>query len=272
VVRRAAIRWSEFPSTAPRSMWERIRRPHSALGSGLKNWLCANAVSLIHRLPRRTRIELVHNVLGPAGAWWLRDRVVDCIPVMLGHALVNAEMSGDRALVRIIGPEGRSRSLVADHVVAATGYRFDLRLLPFLSERLKTGIRCGPRGSGALSRIHVVCSGSILLRTSERVQLRAGDAVSARRALCGIADRAGYHRRRRQEACLGIGPDTVRCEAGRIDAVVDCAVGRTSMERIMRGENDAARRMTADDRIANGFRPMRSLKHDPPAVLAGRSC
>jgi hypothetical protein len=46
------------------------------------------------------------------------------------------------------GPGGASRELTADHVIAATGYRTDLRRLPFLPEAIR-------------SRVHVVAgSGS----------------------------------------------------------------------------------------------------------------
>jgi hypothetical protein len=43
--------------------------------------------------------------------------------------------------VRLRGPGGEPREVSADHVIAATGYRFSLRALPFLGEGLRKQLR-----------------------------------------------------------------------------------------------------------------------------------
>jgi lysine/ornithine N-monooxygenase len=53
----------------------------------------------------------------------------------------SAKARGYRATLQLAGQEGRVLDLTTDHVIAATGYRFALRLLPFLSQNLKSRLR-----------------------------------------------------------------------------------------------------------------------------------
>jgi hypothetical protein len=79
--------------------------------------------------------------LGPAGAWWLRDRVVGQMPVFLGHQIRAVEARGGRIALQITDRNERPQKLVADHVIASTGYQFDLQKLPFFGQSLKSQIR-----------------------------------------------------------------------------------------------------------------------------------
>src|SRR5689334_394001 len=83
----------------------------------------------------RTHIGMVRRILGPSGAYWLRKRVVDRVPILLGHSVHAAEGRGSRAHLQVVGPAGVRRTLSADHVIAATGYRFSVGGLRFLSPR-----------------------------------------------------------------------------------------------------------------------------------------
>ena len=135
LVRQPKIRWNGAPK-CDRSLRERMGRPMSNLGPGLGSWLYSNAPMLFRHLPRQFRIARVRKALGPAGAWWLWDRVVDRLPIMLGHLVQGAEIRGTKVLLHLQQSDGRLRHLTTDHVVAATGYRFALGSLPFLNQRL----------------------------------------------------------------------------------------------------------------------------------------
>jgi thioredoxin reductase len=80
-------------------------------------------------------------VLGPAGAWWLRDRIEGHVTVLTGHEVVGAAAEGRSIRLRL-DASGSHREIEVDHVVAATGYRVLLDALPFLDaalrERLET--------------------------------------------------------------------------------------------------------------------------------------
>jgi hypothetical protein len=47
-----------------------------------------------------------------------------------------------KSVLHVNGPDGTPRHLTVDHVIAATGYRFNVRSLPFLSQRLISELRC----------------------------------------------------------------------------------------------------------------------------------
>jgi thioredoxin reductase len=135
IVRRSSILWNKTP-TQERSVYARTRHPMSKLGPGLGPWFYSNSPGLFRYLPRQVRIARVRKALGPAGAWWLRDRVEGLVPTMLGHVVQRAESRGERILLHLQGDDGAVRQLTTNHVIAATGYRFDLRSLPFLSDSL----------------------------------------------------------------------------------------------------------------------------------------
>jgi hypothetical protein len=141
LVRRPSLLWNPTPTPDRRSLYERMLRPMSNLGPGLGPWLYSNAPMCFCYLPRQIRIARVQKALGPAGAWWLRDRVVDRLTIMLGHAVRGAETLGERVLLHLQGSDGELRQVATDHVIAATGYRFALGSLPFLSERLLAQLR-----------------------------------------------------------------------------------------------------------------------------------
>ena len=53
----------------------RFLKPPSALGYGWSARSMSGAPQMVRYLPAKARLALVKNVLGPSGAWWLRDRV-----------------------------------------------------------------------------------------------------------------------------------------------------------------------------------------------------
>jgi FAD-dependent urate hydroxylase len=136
IVRAPAIAWNPVPIIARRSLYPRLRQPMSNLGPGLGPWLYANAPMIFHYLPQRTRMHRVRTALGPAGGWWLKERVVGRFPILLGHMIRGGGIRGDHVLLQLLGSDGGNVELKVDHVIAATGYRFALSSLPFLSEGL----------------------------------------------------------------------------------------------------------------------------------------
>ena len=141
LVRQPLVRWNSDPSTINRTLYHRLRRPRTDLGEGLRLWFYSNALWLFRHLPQRIRLERAKKVLGPAGGWWLKDRVVGRVPILLGHSVRSSEARGDRAALQLSDRDGKSLDWVTDHVIAATGYRFQLRRLPFLTEDLKSRLR-----------------------------------------------------------------------------------------------------------------------------------
>lgn len=124
----------------PRPLWERLRNPISGIGPSWRSRFFTDAPVLFHRLPERKRLHIVRHYLGPAAGWFMRDRFAG-VPAATGYRLAAASAEQGRARVDAIGPDGAERRFTADHVIAATGYRVDLRRLPVLSDDLRAALR-----------------------------------------------------------------------------------------------------------------------------------
>jgi FAD-dependent urate hydroxylase len=138
LVRKGTVAWNGTPLAPDRPLLQRLREPESGLGSGLATWFYSNHPELFRRLPSKTRVYRARTALGPAGAVWLRPRVEDQFPLLLGHTVTSATAQDGRVRLTVARAGQSSREFEADHVIAATGYRTDLRRLPFLSETLQS--------------------------------------------------------------------------------------------------------------------------------------
>jgi pyruvate/2-oxoglutarate dehydrogenase complex dihydrolipoamide dehydrogenase (E3) component len=81
----------------------------------------------------------VRTALGPAGAWWLRDRFTP-VRHRLGTRVVDASPNGAGVVLTLNGGTADDRLEVAQ-VIAATGYRVDVDRLGFLAVDLRGRIR-----------------------------------------------------------------------------------------------------------------------------------
>lgn len=134
----------------PRRLWQRIRHPKSGLGPGLRSWFYANAPGLFRYLPERMRLRIVRTHLGPSGGWFTKDKVIGKVPVLLGHRVERAEVHAGRARLILRAADGTACEVLADHVIAATGYQVAVERLKFLSPEVRARIRT-VEGSPVLS-------------------------------------------------------------------------------------------------------------------------
>lgn len=126
------------PARGPAAL---LPRPHSPLGPTWRIYPFSHAPALFRHLPPQTRLKLVHRVLGPLGAWWLRDRVEGQIPILNGQRITCVRPDGGQVLLTAKSAAGVRREIRVDHVLAATGYRVDLEKLGFLDPGLRAEIR-----------------------------------------------------------------------------------------------------------------------------------
>lgn len=140
VARKPALAWNGQPLPPDRPFRQRLAEPEAGLGSGWGTWFYSDHPGLFRRLPASSRVRRAATALGPAGACWLRERVEHQFPVLLSHKLTGAQADGSGVRLRFDGPHGAAE-LTADHVIAATGYRSDVRRLTFLSDLLRPGLR-----------------------------------------------------------------------------------------------------------------------------------
>jgi cation diffusion facilitator CzcD-associated flavoprotein CzcO len=148
VARKNELRWNGEPLPPTRPLLQRLKEPEAGLGSGLGTWFYSNHPGLFRRLPTNTRVTKARTALGPAGACWLRPRADKQFPTHLGHTVMSAAMQDAKVHLTLSGAAGIRRELTADHVIAATGYRTDLRRLPFLPEAIRSRVNL-VAGSGS---------------------------------------------------------------------------------------------------------------------------
>jgi thioredoxin reductase len=139
IVRDTAVSWPVPNPNAPTRL-EQFRRPVVRLCEGWTCWAYDRLPDVFRHLPKSTRLEKSLGFLGPAGAWWLRERVEGKVPMLFGHRIVEAAAVGDRVQLRLGTPTSEITES-ADHVIAATGFRFDLARLSYLSPALRTEIK-----------------------------------------------------------------------------------------------------------------------------------
>jgi thioredoxin reductase len=139
VARRASLRFND-PPPATRTWWARLRTPTSPIGPGWKPLFCTAAPGVFYRLPAVTRGRFLDAFRGPAAGWPMKARFVGRVPALLGHHLEKAEVRQDRVWL-LLKNDGGWTEHAADHVIAATGYRVDMRRLTFLSEEILAEMR-----------------------------------------------------------------------------------------------------------------------------------
>ncbi|MFE9039347.1 FAD-dependent oxidoreductase [Streptomyces sp. NPDC007818] len=148
VARADRLNWNTLPPALDRGPWPTLRAPHTGLGCGWRNKLYADTPGVFRRLPAATRARLFDSALGPAGAWWLRERFGAVADVRLGHRITAAAVTGDdRVRLDVEGPGGAG-VLETDHVVAATGFVPSLDRAGVLDPALRSALRTsGPIGA-----------------------------------------------------------------------------------------------------------------------------
>jgi thioredoxin reductase len=139
VARTTALRWNGPPPTT-RRFRSKLRRPNTPLGQGWPTVGYVVGPGLFRRRPLATRAHVVRTALGPAGAWWLRERFESRVDVRVDARMVAAEKRDDGVLLRLRSGEGEE-TVEVHHVIASTGYRVDLDRLELLAPDLRRAVR-----------------------------------------------------------------------------------------------------------------------------------
>ncbi|MGH3309526.1 MAG: NAD(P)-binding domain-containing protein [Streptomyces sp.] len=137
VARAGRINWNTPPQPLQRGLLTALRDPHCGLGTGWPSWAWSEIPWAVRKLPANVRVHIARTALGPAGAWWLRDRFEFAVPVLLSSRLTAAEQVRERVRLRLESVDGAVRTVETDHVVAATGFTPALARLPLLDEGVR---------------------------------------------------------------------------------------------------------------------------------------
>jgi FAD-dependent urate hydroxylase len=150
VARGPRLLWNGPPRLGPRRLRRRLRYPRSGLGDGKAVFFYARAPLGFHAFPRAQRLKLVYTVLGPAGAWWLRERFEGHVEARVNRSIVAAEPVDGQVRLRLEGADG-SEELDTEHVLASTGYRPNVGRQQILEPSLRERI-AQVEGAPSLSR------------------------------------------------------------------------------------------------------------------------
>jgi len=129
-----------LPKPGPRSLWRRIRFPMTGIGGGWRSRFFTEAPMLFRYLPQDIRLRTIKTYLGPAGGWWTKDLILERVPVLLARTPKEAEIGDGHVYLQLNG-NGAPSELITRHIIAATGYRVDVRRLTFLSEMIRSGLQ-----------------------------------------------------------------------------------------------------------------------------------
>lgn len=136
IVRGDSVRWLDANPERLGPI-ERIRRPATYLCEG---WHCVkwNSPAYFRRTPVQARLHTIRTALGPAGAWWLRDRVDGVVETLTSTTVraVSAEGSG----VRLVLDGHREARMEVDHLMCGTGFPVRIERLSFLPAELRARI------------------------------------------------------------------------------------------------------------------------------------
>ena len=130
-----------IPEMDPRPLRRRILFPRSGLGVGWEYVICVEAPLLFRSLPERFRHRVVRRHLGPIPGWFMKDKVEGRIAMHMSAQIGEVTWDGEKVFVHYDQPEKPNQVFVADHVVAATGYKPKVGKLGFLDPALARQIK-----------------------------------------------------------------------------------------------------------------------------------
>jgi thioredoxin reductase len=124
-----------------RSLLDRIRRPNSVLGPGMKSRFLQAVPFSVRLLPERDRVKFVRNSFGPSSPWWILTRVWGRVPIFVQTVVVEASPVGSRVRLKVREQGHGEREIDFDHVIAGTGYDCDVDRLSYLDPGLRHEVR-----------------------------------------------------------------------------------------------------------------------------------
>ena len=152
-----------IPEMDPRPLKRRILYPRSGIGVGWEYVICVDAPLLFRALPQRFRHRVVRRHLGPIPGWFMRDKVEGRIPMHMSAQIRGVDWRDGKVHVRYDQPDAPGQEFVADHVIAATGYKPNLAALKFMDPALTSAIRTvegtpvlGPTFQTSVPGLHMI--------------------------------------------------------------------------------------------------------------------
>ena len=142
IARVPRIRFHDPPDNLEPSWLDKLRTPVTGIGTGWKLFLCANLPVVFRLMPEKFRVENVRRILGPAPCWFTKEHVVGKVGMNLGSTIDSVSVKNGKISLQLKDSAGATKTLNPDHIIAATGYKPDLRRLTFLDPGIVSALRC----------------------------------------------------------------------------------------------------------------------------------
>jgi thioredoxin reductase len=139
IARASSIRFHDPPQ--PRSLAEKLLRPATGIGPGMKLFFYVHAPLIFRQMPEAFRLEKVRETLGPAPPWFVKEQVVGKVPLHVGVEITGASIQNHKARLQLTDGKGNQQTVDADHIISATGYQVDLERLEFLDSEVREKVR-----------------------------------------------------------------------------------------------------------------------------------
>jgi hypothetical protein len=97
---------------------------------------------VFHAMPEAFQLMIVRKHLPASPGWTLQPQVDGIVPTLVGCTIAQAEEVGGRVRLGLERLDGGRTVVTADHVIAGTGYRVDMRRLAFLSPAVQERLDC----------------------------------------------------------------------------------------------------------------------------------
>lgn len=141
IARRPQVRFHDAPGDKPRPLWQRLRRPQTGIGPGLRSRFYTSAPLLFRCLPGDLRLKIVRTHLGPSAGWPMKERFLGKVRLLLGCSIESAEAHANCIHITLRTADGTTKQHTTEHIIAATGYKADLSKLTFLSEEIRSQVK-----------------------------------------------------------------------------------------------------------------------------------
>ena len=142
ITRRPKI-WFNHPPVVKRGLeraYSTLVKPRSGLGLGWRSRMASDLPNVFHHMPEQFRLRVTRGHLGPSAGWVSRSLVEGRVPIRVNTALHRAEVRGDKVVATFVETNGDEKEIVADHIVAWTGYKVNLNRLEFLDHKIRQQI------------------------------------------------------------------------------------------------------------------------------------
>lgn len=137
VITRRPLHWVPIGNPKIPAWIRELRAPTAGMGNGWLNFLLEKFPYALQRFPRNTVDHIMDTRHGPAGAHWLRSRILQKVTVYEQTKIRSIEDVDGKARLSL----SNGATLDVDHVILGTGYRPNVRGLPMLSDALKQEVK-----------------------------------------------------------------------------------------------------------------------------------